>query len=162
MTRRRITAVVAAAVLFLCTGSASPAERHPLHTTLTVVTVSRDGRVDVSMRAFLDDYSAATRVHARGGAADEGAMIGYARAGFVLLDSRGQHVPVHGCGARVEADVVWLCLRGTVAPGVRLRARNSVLFEHFDDQVNIVQLVRDGRRSSVLFTRGDQAKSLEG
>lgn len=146
-------------MLALTSGAGPAARLHPLHTTLTVVTVARDGRVEISLRAFVDDYTAAVRARARDTSA--GGLVDYARSGLAVMDGRRRPVPVHGCGARVEGDLVWLCLRGSIPPRARLLVRNTLLFERFRDQVNIVQLVRDGRRSSVLFLPGDDIKPLD-
>ena len=134
--------------------------RHPLHTTLAVVTLARDGGVDVSLRAFVDDYTTAARAHSRGATVTDDVLTRYARSSFTILDAQDNPVRFQPCGVRFEADLVWICLKGAARPAARLRAMNRMLFETFADQVNIVQVVRDGRRASILFTRGDAAKWL--
>ena len=153
-------AVVAAFMVAEPTVTAPGVLRHPLHTTLAVVTLARDGRVDVSLRAFVDDYTAAAQAHARGATVTDDVLARYALSSFILRDAHGNPIRLQSCGVRFEADLVWICLKGAARPATRLRAMNTMLFETFADQVNIVQVVRDGRRASVLFTRGDEAKWL--
>jgi len=42
-----------------------------------------------------------------------------------------------------------------------LRVRVALLFDRYDDQINIVQVTYHGRRVSLLFTRGDASKPLD-
>jgi len=41
-----------------------------------------------------------------------------------------------------------------------MRIRMTLMCERFEDQVNIVRATYAGRTTSLLFTRGDQAKAL--
>lgn len=129
---------------------------HPLHTTLTELTFSAaDRTVQVSVRAFADDFRAAA-----GDLSDSAAFV-YLRSALTLSDRDGRVMPVAWCGVRRDGDLLWLCLRAP-APrglaGVQVRAR--LLFELYRDQINIVQASYDGRRASLLFSRGDSAKVL--
>ena len=42
-----------------CGREGVPAYSHPLHTTLTEITMAPDGSVQIVLRAFVDDFSAA-------------------------------------------------------------------------------------------------------
>lgn len=140
---------------------------HPMHTTLTVVTVADNGALAISVRTFADDFGAAARAHSGERAVAsapqlpaESAMEAYARTGLRVAND-GRMVPLAWCGARPDGDVVWLCFSapaGTAGPSTRMLS--ALMFDRFDDQVNIVQVVRDGRRQSILFTKNAPAKAL--
>lgn len=139
---------------------------HPLHTTLTVFTVQADGSMAISVRAFADDFGAAVRLHSGDRAATRAlptdqAIESYARATLRMTDGSGRPVALTWCGARHEGDLVWLCLAVPAAarPG-QLRLRDALLVERFDDQVNIVQVLRASSRATMLFTKADGAKPL--
>lgn len=150
------------------TGALAPdAHAHPLHTTLTELTEDRSrGTVRAVIRVFADDFGTAVARHARGrslapGAAWDAAAFAYVASTFTVADRAGRGVALRSCGVRRTGELLWICVEG--ATPVRLTAltvRNAVLTDLFDDQVNVVQAVMDGARRSVLFTRGDRAKTL--
>ena len=134
---------------------------HPLHTTLTELTVASDGTVQIVVRAFIDDFSAAvTRRASTPGTPVpipvDSAMARYLGETFVLTDAGGRRVPVAVASVRRTGDLVWVTLH---APALRpvsgARLTNRVLFDRWDDQVNIVQATVGGRRQTLLFTRRD-------
>ena len=155
-------AVAACAALALC-GFTRAA--HPLHTTLAQVTAdARAGTLDASIRVFAGDYALA--VAKRNGApapaddrVSDAASFAYLAEAFRVEDAAGRPLPLFWCGSRREGDVLWLCVR-TAAAVSDARVEDRLLFELFDDQVNIVQTVSGDRKSSVLFTKGDGAKPL--
>jgi len=147
--------VVASLLACLVCGSGLVA-LHPLHTTLTELSYNTaDRTVQVSVRAFADDFGAAA-----GGVSDSAASA-YLRSVLTLTDQNGRPLPLGWCGLRRTDDLLWLCLRAAVPrglSGVRVEAR--LLFERYRDQVNIVQASYGGQRASLLFVRGDAAKPL--
>ena len=161
--RRRVAARVAALVL----ACPPAAKAHPLHTTLTELTHSpAAGSVEVSMRVFADDFSTAVARHAGTAPAPDhrvpdAAAFAYLSARFALIDARGRPLGLRWCGARRVEDVVWVCLRGQAPARLAgVRVLNRVLLDLYDDQINLVQAVYEGRRYSLLFTKGDGAKRL--
>jgi hypothetical protein len=156
--------IVAAATLV----AAREAYSHPLHTTLTEVTVGDDGRMQVVLRAFVDDFAAAiSRTPAVAPAATrtppDSAAARYLDATLIVVDGSGSRLPLHVAGIRRTNDLVWVTLRASDSRATRgVRLTNRVLFERFDDQVNIVQANIGGRRHTVLFTRreGATAKTI--
>ena len=64
---------------------------------------------------------------------------------------------------RRTGDLVWVMLRAPTLRSVGgARLTNRVLFDRYDDQVNIVQTSIGGRRQTLLFTKrdGSIAKSI--
>jgi hypothetical protein len=130
---------------------------HPLHTTLTELRYREADRVvDVTVRAFAEDVRAAI-----GREVTDSAAFGYLRSTFTLTDRVGRPLGVAWCGLRRTDDVLWLCLRAAAPEGASgLRIRAGLLFDLYDDQINIVQVRERGRRTVLLFTRGDALKTL--
>ncbi|MEP6494098.1 MAG: DUF6702 family protein [bacterium] len=144
------------------------ADAHPLHTTLTEVTVDQSRHtVRAVVRVFIDDLSTGVVRQHRGAAANptgdalDTQATAYVQAAFAVVDAGGKPAELHTCGVRKNSELLWVCVEATVAGDLRAVAvRNTVLCDVFTDQVNIVQ-VGDGKGSrSVLFTRGDRAKRL--
>ncbi|HZS58903.1 MAG TPA: DUF6702 family protein [Gemmatimonadaceae bacterium] len=125
---------------------------HPIHSSLTNVTFDRPtSQLTAMVRAFSADLDKAVKKRTDTTIAD------YARAAIELRDETGRVVPTAWCGSRHEGDVVWLCLRASAPHGASgLTLIDRLLFDVFDDQVNIVMT----DHGSVLFTKGDAPRRL--
>lgn len=170
MIRHRLLCTVAIAIslcaIALTTG-AREAEAHPLHTTLVQLTYDERAQVlEGTIRVFAGDFAAAVAKH--GGAkppeddrVTDAAAFAYVSGTFRFTDAGGHPVALQWCGSRRAGDLLWICVRTasvTAAPSA-LRLSDQMLCELFDDQVNIVQSVAGAKHTSMLFTKGDVAKS---
>ena len=131
---------------------------HPLHTTLTQLAYrDADRTVEVTVRVFADDFRAALARDVT-----DSAAAAYLRSTLTLTDRAGRPLAVVWCGMKRTGDLLWLCLRAPAPRGLSgLRVRVAVLFDRYDDQINIVQAIFEGRRVVLLFTRGDASKPLD-
>jgi len=141
---------------------AQRADAHPLHTTLSELTVAPDGTVQIVLRAFIDDFAAAvTGVPPRPGVIPtpaDTAIARYLAQTVVLTDAAGRTAALTVTGTRRTGDLVWVTLRAPTGRATSWRRlTNRVLFERWDDQVNIVQTTVGTRRQTLLFTRGNGA-----
>jgi hypothetical protein len=145
------------------------ANAHPIHTTLTLVTIGDAGRsLTLGIRAFADDFSAsvarfAGRPIPRDSSASADDVTRYVGTKVSVLDEHGGAVGLTSCGVRRERELYWLCFRATLPAGMRgARINNQMLTELHADQVNIVQLEQAGGKTkkSYLFTRGSRADVL--
>lgn len=125
---------------------------HPIHSTITTVTYDpSSAQVTAMVRAFATDLDLAL---AKQPTRD---IPGYVQRVITLSDRTGRPVPLAWCGSRREADVVWLCVRAPAPQGVSgMTLSDRMLFELFDDQVNIVMT----DHTSLLFTKGDPPRRL--
>ena len=147
---------------------ASNAHSHPLHTTLTEVSLAPDGQLQIVLRAFVDDFSAAVAGHSGPmsppiATPTDSAIARYLGGAVSVSDAAGRRVALSVVGTRRSGDLLWITLRAPVAGGATgVRLTNRVLFERYDDQVNIVQTSVAGRRQTLLFTKrdGDAAKAI--
>jgi hypothetical protein len=130
---------------------------HPLHTTLTELSYrDADRSVEVSVRAFADDFRAAA-----GRDLTDSTAFAYLASALTLSDRAGHTLRLTWCGLRQTGDLLWLCLRAPAPEGLSgLRVNARLLFERYADQINIVQASYEGRRASLLFSRGDSSKQL--
>lgn len=137
-------------------GAAAAVAVHPLHTTLTQLSyAAADRTVVVSVRAFADDFRAVA------GDVSDSAAFGYLTTVLTLSDPAGRTLPLAWCGARRTGDLLWLCLHAPAPRGLAgLRVDARLLFDRFEDQINIVQASYGGRQVSLLFVRGDHPKPL--
>lgn len=146
----------------------SRAYSHPLHTTLTELTIAPDGGVQIVVRAFIDDFSAAVTRRAAPPATKiptpaDSATARYLGEMVVLTDAAGRKVALAVSNVRRTDDLLWITLR---APNLRsvtgARLTNRMLFDRWDDQVNIVQATVGSHRQTLLFTKreGSVAKAI--
>ncbi len=154
---RRLPRVALFGLLILSTGG------HPLHTTLTEVSVA-GAEVTITVRGFVDDLTLAATGRVTGvlSAASADSSIGTYLLGKLALTGPAS-VPVRLTwrSVRHQADVAWFSYTATMAGGLNgARIGNSALCELYDDQVNIVQVTIGGSRKSLLFTPGDHTKPI--
>jgi len=157
--------LLGAAVVAVFTGPTAPA--HPLHTTLTELTyVGATSTAQVSLRVFADDFGAAAGRRAGVQPAidhsvPDSVALAYVRKTLTILDGEGRSLALAWCGRRRTGDLVWICLRAAAPGGLTgARVHARMLFELYDDQVNIVQVAGGTRRQTLLFTKGDGPKGL--
>jgi hypothetical protein len=130
---------------------------HPLHTTLTQVTYrDADRTLELTVRAFADDFRAALKADVT-----DSAAAAYLRSTVTVFDRSGRALALSWCGLRRVEDAFLFCLRASAPEGLKgLRVRVAILFERYDDQINIVQASNGGRRTALLFLVGDLPKPL--
>lgn len=138
-----------------------PVATHPLHTALTELSYQADsGAVLIGVRVFTDDLAAALPDLTDSSPADS-LLSRYARGTLSLADRSGRPARLHWLGVERTGDTVLLRLRVELPGGLRhSRIFAGLLWERFPDQVNIVRATYGGRTVTLLFTRGDGAKSF--
>lgn len=154
-------------VLVVSLASALPrnAHAHPLHTTLTELSYATDGGVELRIRAFVDDFTRAVgrlaRAREAAGFSRVGSTAAYLAWALRLRGGDGGVVALHPVEMRRQGDVFWIRLRGSAPAGIAGGAlRNSLLFDLYDDQVNLVRASYAGRTESLLFTRSQVFRRL--
>jgi hypothetical protein len=132
----------------------SLAAAHPLHTSVTELGIAGNGTVALTVRVFADDFVAAA------GEGDSAASA-YVRQRLVLTDRRGVRLALRWEGSESRGDAVILRL-SALAPGALTgtEARNTLLCERFDDQVNIMRVSAGSRAATLLFTRNSGPQPL--
>lgn len=128
---------------------------HPMHTSVTELTLARDGhRVTVSVRVFADDFAAAAGV-------GDSAASEYVRERLVLTDRSGRRLALRWEAHESRGDALILRLSTLVPAGLAgVEAWNSILCERFHDQVNLVRVTSGSRATTLLFTRGSGPQAV--
>jgi hypothetical protein len=140
------------------------AHAHPLHTTMSEITMDAQRHVmRVVVRAFAEDYLKAVVAarHLKSTPTLDGAEAFAYLQSALSIDDGGSVLPLRSCGIRTSANVVWLCVETAVpVDGARAHVRNALLWNLYDDQVNIVRATLGANVRSILFVKGDRAKPL--
>ena len=152
-------ALIAALRLFaLVPAAASALRMHEIHSTMTEL-VQRGNVVEVRIRIFADDLSAAVALRAgtpipRDSSVALPALDDYVRSAVALVDETGAHRPLERCGATREGEAYLLCYRSSTAGRARaLTVRQELLTERHGDQVNVVRVAAFGRTRTLVLTR---------
>ncbi|MFL5491388.1 MAG: DUF6702 family protein [Gemmatimonadales bacterium] len=147
--------------LFWPTEPTPPVGTHPLHTALTELNYQADsGGVFIRIRLFTDDLALALP-DLTASATGDSLLSRYARGALALTDPAGRPLPLIWQGVERSGDTMLLQLRARLSGGLeRAHILVALLWERFPDQVNIVRATYSGRTVTLLFTRGEGAKSF--
>lgn len=153
--------VVAGSCLALTVGVSLGAVRHPLHTTITELTYDQaSGRVAMEIRAFAEDFTAATALGAPG-KEEPARSVDYLARKLELRGSDGGVVVLRWAGVREAEDLLFIKLEGTARAGLRGGTlRHGVLLDRFPDQVNILKVTYGATQRTLLFTKKAELKRL--
>lgn len=146
---------------------AAVASAHSFHASITELELNpATKRAEVAVRVFSDDLEAAINLgHSKHLAIDspgaEARILAYVNAHLSLRNAKGEASPWKWIGRETDVKTTWIYVDAPWQPGATAETLvNSLFFELFPDQVNSVNIMRDGKRSGVTFVRGDQAKKL--
>jgi hypothetical protein len=143
---------------------APTAEAHKFHTSFAEVNHNAEaGTLEVTLRTFPDDLEAAVRRRAPAmpsAAKDqkkefEERVAAYVAETFQLKTAGGDPVKISWIGIDAGVDSAWLYFEARLPAGADgLQLRSQFLFDLFDDQINLVNLKSNGKRTALRFERG--------
>jgi hypothetical protein len=161
---RRLARIAAALLVVALVAGARSAWSHPIHTTLTEIALdSTDGSMRFTIRSFADDFSAAVSKHAgkprpTDYRVPDSDIVSYVTSA-VVVEASGTRAPFAWAGSKRSGDVIWVTFKVPSVHALRgVKIASALLFDLYDDQVNIVQTSAGGRHHSMLFTSGDGKK----
>ena len=167
MTAIRILCLITLSVLVMAYVPGASAHRY--HTSVTRLEYNAEDRLaEITVQTFADDIEAA--VSKRNGAAGKvrldaskktnALVLDYLRTAFELKSGDAE-LELQWIGMELKGYTVWIYLQATAPEGLaKTSLRNKLLFDLFADQVNIVNVINNGKRSSLVFKRGDAAKEI--
>ena len=153
----------------LAVGAAAPAaEAHKFHASLAEIDYDVTERtVQVSARVFADDLEdALTRraghpIRLEVAPEAERLVFEYVKASLTIEDAGGRALALSWVGMEVRVDEVWIFVEAKAPDGFEDAAIGyRVFFELFDDQVNTVNVRDGGKRSTLVFRRGEGERKV--
>ncbi len=146
----------------------SPAWAHKFHASLADMSYNPDsGNLEIVVRVFsLDLARGLSQSLGREIILDrekeiEELTFAYFAKRFTVGAQKDQPAQLIWVGMDTKVDTTWLYLEAPLAPGsAHLMANSRLFFELEPTQVNTVNLKMMGRKASVIFKRGDRAKTL--
>ncbi|AWM33275.1 DUF6702 family protein [Hymenobacter nivis] len=142
---------------------------HAYHASITELRYNAaKQQLELATKVFTDDFekglSEGRPAHVDlQTAGPTGALIAadYLRRTLVLHTPAGAPLPLQFIGMQPEKDSYWLYCKAAV-PGktTGVQVRNSLLLDSFADQMNIVNLEANGKKSSALLRQGHEQETL--
>jgi len=152
---------------FVCIVCAPVSFAHKYHTSVTRLEYNAEERsAEITIQTFTDDLEAILTkrtgkvVHLDGGKDSGRLVLDYLRSAFELkLDDASSELL--WVGMEMKGATVWLYVQAKLPEGLsKAKLRNALLFDLFEDQVNIVNVFNNGRKSGLVFRRGDDMKEI--
>lgn len=146
--------------------AATPA--HKFYTSLTDAEYNRETKsLEISMRVFADDLELAlTRRAGKAVYLDSTAnvsdlILAYLRDSFQVKTAKGDGAKLDWVGMETRVDVAWLFFEMKLPEGLAgAQLRNRLLFEMYEEQINIVNIKSDDKKFDFVFKRGDEFQML--
>ena len=142
---------------------------HPFHNSVTEMTYNAKDQVwEISLRLFQDDLeqtmSAVTGKKFKlipGDDASESVLDSYLRKHFRFHAGKQISTPYRWVGSELQQEVVWVYVEiPTSSDLAGSYLENSIFFDEFDDQTNIVQWSFSGQKKSYLFQKSQVIQQL--
>jgi hypothetical protein len=135
---------------------------HKYHTSVTRLEYNAEDRsAEITIQTFTDDIEAILtkrtgRTIRLDASKDSGRLVlDYLRSAFELRMD-GTNLELQWVGLEMKGGTAWLYVLAKLPGGLsKASLRNALLFDLFEDQVNIVNVLNNGKRRSLVFKRGD-------
>lgn len=89
-------------------------------------------------------------------------IFNYLSENFVLKDDQGETKKIKWVGKEVEVDTAWVYLEiSSDKSPENFTLQNTLFFESFPEQTNLVIVRYDEKKSDLLFKVGDKSKEIK-
>jgi hypothetical protein len=148
----------------------TPVTPHPLYVSITEMNYNEQSHnIEISCKIFTDDLEQALGKKSGHSAhisstRDEAiaAEIAAYLAAHLGISFDGKKVPLKFLGYELEKEAVWSYLEGPVVKApTSAEINNSILFESFDQQINLVHITVKGERRSTKLVNPEFQASLK-
>lgn len=146
---------------------------HPFHVSVSDIRYKETDRsIQISTRIFLDDLELALQGYSGNEKLDildeenwdfvEEQLKPYVLERLKLWDEKGRPYELAYVGAEIEDDVLWCYVEATKVRKFRqVKVQNTLLFEVWGDQENLVHVRAFDDVQSARFTRGEVVEVFE-
>ncbi len=139
---------------------------HPFHTSITDCKYNTESKnLEITVRVFTDDMELAIGQvlppsKPSTSTVQDSALIEYLQRNFGFKAGGVQLKPIY-LGRETEYDITYLYLEITSFPLKEpYQVKQSLLFDQFEDQSNIVHLTVNGQSASAFFSGSETYKNL--
>jgi hypothetical protein len=137
---------------------------HTFHTTLTKIDYNeKDKTAEISIRIFTHDLKPTLEKIAKKDIDFEKTkdvdklIFAYIQKNFVLKNKNDEQKPIKWVGFEFAVDTVYVYLEASLPEGLEnLHLQNSLFFEHYAEQSNLVICKFADRKADLAFKVGDK------
>jgi hypothetical protein len=154
----------------LCAGSPA-VHAHPIHIGLVQMDYNAKSRtLELSVKLFADDFESAVNklnnVTLRLGSERELKESAVLLFDYVQRNMKisvnGSAAALHLLGKELEGEAVWLYVEIPNVQNVKkIALTNTLLFDMYDDQSNLVNISAGGQRKSAIFRKGKETATID-
>jgi hypothetical protein len=168
MSRQRHTLIKLLLVLLACAAASPRATAHTFHTSLMSVEYNHQEQlVEISIQVFSHDLedilSKRKGRHVRLDKSPDAELLtfAYLREAVNLKNAAGEVKSLDWVGMETRADSVWLYIEAKMPEGLSgAQLRDRIFFDLLADQVNLVHLKDEDKKSDLVFKPGDTFKAF--
>jgi hypothetical protein len=154
-------------LIVICLAVGWVASAHKYHTSVTRLEYNpKERAAEITIQTFTDDLKdiltkrAGKNVRLDGGNDADRLAFDYLRGAFELKNG-GAKIELQWVGMEVKGETVWLYVLAKMPEGLsKTSLRNAFLFDLFDDQVNIVNVLHGSKKSSLVFKHGEGERQI--
>lgn len=148
--------------------SAAPvAIAHNFHTSLTRIDYNEKEKIyEITIQLFTHDLApllekkTGKRVDLDKSDVDR-FILDYLNKTFVLIDKKGEKRKLEWVGKEINTDTAWIYLETPAAEGLEnYKLQNTIFFESFPEQTNLVICRYEGKKADLMFKAGDKVKEI--
>ena len=167
--KKYLTIIFLLFAFFLMANGVVSSKAHRYHTSLTRMDYNpKEKTVEVSIQLFTHDLvplleqKNGKRVDLQKTPGVDKLLLDYLSENFILRDEKGEAKKIKWVGKEVEVETaqVYFEFASDKSPdGFSLQ--NTIFFESFPEQTNLVIARFDGKKSDLLFKVGDKFKEIK-
>jgi hypothetical protein len=156
-------------LISLVAGNVSALNFHRYHTSLTRMDYNAKEKViETSIQLFMHDLvplleqRTKKKIDLEKTPNIDKLILDYLNENFIIKDDKGETRKIKWVGKEVDVDTAWVYLEisSDKSPdGFSLQ--NTIFFESFPEQTNLVIARFDGKKSDLLFKVGDKSKIIK-
>jgi hypothetical protein len=170
MNKFKFLQILAACFLtILLTSNVSFANFHRFRTSLTRIDYKADKKIfEISIQLFTHDLTpllerkSGKRVELDKSSPEIDRIIfSYLNENFILIDKKGAAKLLKWIGKESDVDSIWIYLEADSTESLEnYNLKNTIFFESFPEQTNLVVCRFDGKKADLMFKVGDKIKEI--
>ena len=148
--------------------NASSANLHRFHTSLTRIDYDNEQKLfEISIQLFTHDLTpllerkSGKRLELDKSPEVDRIILAYLNENFVLSDKSGAAKTLKWVGKESDVDSIWIYLETASTEGLEnYKLKNTIFFESFPEQTNLVICRYNDKKSDLIFKVGDKIKEI--
>lgn len=144
---------------------------HPFHISVTDIEYDREVKsIEIAQKIFIDDFEEALVAFSQSKInllvkSQEDAnndLIGRYLAEKLNIEINGKPVEAEFLGSQLDSDAIWCFLEVSKVKKLKsIQIKNTLFFELFDDQMNLVHIKKDGEIKSMRLIKDRPERKFE-